>query len=403
LNNDNHKQGQGSLTELAKLFFKLGIITFGGPAAHIAMMEEEVVNRRQWLTRKRFLDLVGAINLIPGPNSTELGIIIGYIRAGIPGLIVSGLSFILPAVIITGTLAWAYVKFGLIPEVSFLFFGIKPVVISVILIAVIRLGKTGARNLQLLLIGIAVAIASLLGVSAIVVLFAGGIIGMILHIKKTSGNIKISYWIITALCQFWEMLKAGKAKAAMTISAAGTATAIGSVSLWKLSVFFLKIGAVLYGSGYVLVAFIEDGLVKDTGWLTNQQLLDAVAIGQFTPGPVLSTATFVGYLIAGAPGAALSTIAIFLPSFVYMLILYPIFPKLRASAKMSAFLDALNISAVGLMAAVTVRLASTTLIDPKAVLIAVAAIIGGMRFRLNAAWLVLGGALVGWILKGLLV
>jgi len=403
LNNDNHKQGQGSLTELAKLFFKLGIITFGGPAAHIAMMEEEVVNRRQWLTRERFLDLVGAINLIPGPNSTELGIIIGYIRAGIPGLIVSGLSFILPAVIITGTLAWAYVKFGLIPEVSFLFFGIKPVVISVILIAVIRLGKTGARNLQLLLIGIAVAIASLLGVSAIVVLFAGGIIGMILHIKKTSGNIKISYWIITALCQFWEMLKVGKAKAAMTISAAGTATAIGSVSLWKLSVFFLKIGAVLYGSGYVLVAFIEDGLVKDTGWLTNQQLLDAVAIGQFTPGPVLSTATFVGYLIAGAPGAALSTIAIFLPSFVYMLILYPIFPKLRASAKMSAFLDALNISAVGLMAAVTVRLASTTLIDPKAVLIAVAAIIGGMRFRLNAAWLVLGGALVGWILKGLLV
>lgn len=403
MNNDNHKQGQGSLTELAKLFFKLGIITFGGPAAHIAMMEEEVVNRRQWLTRERFLDLVGAINLIPGPNSTELGIIIGYIRAGIPGLIVSGLSFILPAVIITGTLAWAYVKFGLIPEVSFLFFGIKPVVISVILIAVIRLGKTGARNLQLLLIGIAVAIASLLGVSAIVVLFAGGIIGMILHIKKTSGNIKISYWIITALCQFWEMLKVGKAKAAMTISAAGTATAIGSVSLWKLSVFFLKIGAVLYGSGYVLVAFIEDGLVKDTGWLTNQQLLDAVAIGQFTPGPVLSTATFVGYLIAGAPGAALSTIAIFLPSFVYMLILYPIFPKLRASAKMSAFLDALNISAVGLMAAVTVRLASTTLIDPKAVLIAVAAIIGGMRFRLNAAWLVLGGALVGWILKGLLV
>jgi chromate transporter len=403
LNNDNQKQGQGSLTELAKLFFKLGIIAFGGPAAHIAMMEEEVVNRRQWLTRERFLDLVGAINLIPGPNSTELGIIIGYIRAGIPGLIVSGLSFIIPAVIITGTLAWAYVKFGLIPEVSFLFFGIKPVVISVILIAVIRLGKTGARNLQLLLIGIAVAIASLLGVSAIVVLFAGGIIGMILHIKKTSENIKISYWIIVALCQFWEMLKAGKAKAAMTISAAGTAAAIGSVSLWKLSVFFLKIGAILYGSGYVLVAFIEDGLVKDTGWLTNQQLLDAVAIGQFTPGPVLSTATFVGYIIAGAPGAALSTIAIFLPSFVYMLILYPIFPRLRASAKMSAFLDALNISAVGLMAAVTVRLASTTLIDPKAVLIAVAAVIGGMRFRLNAAWLVLGGALMGWILKGLLV
>jgi len=402
LNNDNQKQGQGSLTELAKLFFKLGIIAFGGPAAHIAMMEEEVVNRRQWMTRERFLDLVGAINLIPGPNSTELGIIVGYIRAGIPGLIVSGLSFIIPAVIITGILAWVYVKFGLIPEVSFFFFGIKPVVISVILIAVIRLGKTGAKNLQLLLIGITVTIASLLGVSAIAVLFDGGIIGMILHAKKTSGNIKISYWIIVALCQFWEMLKAGKAKA-MTISAATTATAIGSVSLWKLSLFFLKIGAVLYGSGYVLVAFIEDGLVKDTGWLTNQQLLDAIAIGQFTPGPVLSTATFVGYLIAGVPGAAVSTIAIFLPSFIYMLILYPIFPRLRASEKMSFFLDAVNISAVGLMAAVAVRLASTTLTDPKAILIAVTAIIGGMRFRLNAAWLVLGGALMGWILKGLLV
>jgi chromate transporter len=385
------------------LFFKLGITAFGGPAAHIAMMEEEIVNRRQWITKERFLDLVGAINLIPGPNSTELGIIIGYIRAGIPGLIVSGLSFIIPAVIITGILAWVYVNFGLIPRVSYFLFGIKPVVISVILIAVIRLGKTGAKNLQLLLIGIAVAIASLLGVSAIAVLFAGGIIGMFLHVKNTSGNIKISFWIIAALCQFCEMLKAGKANAAITISAATTSTAIGSVSLWKLSVFFLKIGAVLYGSGYVLVAFIEDGLVKDTAWLTNQQLLDAIAIGQFTPGPVLSTATFVGYLIAGVPGAALSTIAIFLPSFVYMLILYPIFPKLRESAIMSAFLDAVNISAVGLMAAVTVRLATTTLFEWRAILIAVAAIIGGMRFRLNAAWLLLGGAFMGWILKGLLV
>jgi chromate transporter len=403
VSDDNQKKRQGSLTEVATLFFKLGIIAFGGPAAHIAMMEEEIVNRRQWITRERFLDLVGAINLIPGPNSTELGIIIGYIRAGIPGLIVSGLSFIIPAVIITGILAWAYVNFGLIPQVSYFLFGIKPVVISVILIAVIRLGKTGAKNLQLLLIGIAVAIASLLGVNAIAVLFAGGIIGMFLHIKNTSGNIKISFWIIAALYQFCEILKAGKAKAAMTISAATTATAIGNASLWKLSLFFLKIGAVLYGSGYVLVAFIEDGLVKDTAWLTNQQLLDAIAIGQFTPGPVLSTATFIGYLISGVPGAALSTIAIFLPSFVYMLILYPIFPKLRESAKMSAFLDAVNISAVGLMAAVTLRLATTTLFDWRAILIAVAAIIGGMRFRLNAAWLVLGGAFMGWILKGLLV
>ncbi len=398
MRSENRKKGESPLIELAKSFFKLGTIAFGGPAAHIAMMEEEVVNRRQWMTRERFLDLVGAINLIPGPNSTEMGIIIGYVRAGIPGLIVSGLSFITPAVIITGVLAWAYVNFGLIPQVSFFFFGIKPVVISVILIAVIRLGKTGAKNARLLFIGIAVSIASLLGAGAIVVLFFGGIVGMILHARKDSSNPKMSQWIIATLCQFWQMLEAGRAKAAMIFSAAA-ATTIGSVPLWKLGLFFLKTGAVLYGSGYVLVAFIEDGLVKDTGWLTHQQLLDAVAVGQFTPGPVLSTATFVGYLISGVPGAVVSTIAIFLASFIYMLILYPIFPRLREAAGMSAFLDAVNISAVGLMTAVNVRLAGTTLLDWKAVIIFAAAFLGGMLFRLNAAWLVLGGALMGWILK----
>lgn len=387
-----------SIPELIRLFLKLGFTAFGGPAAHIAMMEEEVVKRRQWVTREHFLDLVGAINLIPGPNSTELGIIIGYICAGIPGLIASGLCFILPAVAITGVLAWAYVKFGLIPQVAFFFFGIKPVVISIILMAVIRLGKTGAKNLKLLLIGISVAIASLLGAGAIPVLFAGGFIAMALHAKDDFKKTKISLWITMLLSQLWQILKADRVKAAVSGSMSATAA---SVPLWKLSLFFLKIGVILYGSGYVLIAFIQDGLVKDTGWLTNHQLLDAVAIGQFTPGPVLSTATFIGYLIAGVPGAVASTIAIFLPSFIYMLILYPIFPRLRKSSGMSAFLDAVNISAVGLMAAVAIRLAGTTLLDWRAILIAVAAIVGGMYFRLNAAWLVLGGAIFGWLLQRL--
>jgi len=392
----SRKNRNDSLVVLATVFFKLGIIAFGGPAAHIAMMEEEVVKRRRWMTGKSFLDLVGAINLIPGPNSTELGIIIGYLRAGIPGLLVSGLSFIIPAVIITGALAWAYVRFGLTPQVSPFFFGIKPVVISIILMAVIRLGKTGAKDLKLLFIGIAVATASFLGANAIVVLFSGGILGMLLERRKWADS-KISLWIIAAIFHLREMLLADKAKA--TMSAAGAATAVAVVPLWKLGLFFLKIGIILYGSGYVLIAFIEDGLVKTPGWLTNQQLLDAVAIGQFTPGPVLSTATFVGYLISGLPGAIVATFAIFLPSFIYMIILYPIFPRLRQSTKMSAFLDAVNISAVGLMAAVAVRLAIVTLLDWKAFIVAVTALIGGIYFRLNAAWLVLGGAFAGWLLR----
>jgi chromate transporter len=386
----------GSVTELAKVFLKLGIIAFGGPAAHVGMMEEEVVRRRQWMTREYFLDLVGAINLIPGPNSTELVIIIGYIRAGVPGLIVAGLSFILPAVFITGILAWAYVKFGLVPEVSSFLFGIKPVVVCIIFMAVMRLGKSGAKNARLLGIGIAVAIASLSGVSAILVLFLGGISGIILGAKKDSANTKISHWIIAAFCGFREIMAAGKARASVIVPVA--AASAGTVPLWKLGLFFLKIGVILYGSGYVLIAFIEDGLVKNTGWLTNRQLLDAVAIGQFTPGPVLSTATFIGYLISGAGGAAVSTVAIFLPSFIYMLILYPVFPMLRKSPTMSAFLDAVNMSAIGLMAAVVVRLGSAIFSDWRAILIAIAALTGGLRYKINAVWLVLGGAFAGWVL-----
>ena len=393
--NNNNQKNKNSIVELIRLFLKLGTIAFGGPAAHIAMMEDEVVRRRKWITREHFLDLVGATNLIPGPNSTEMAIHIGYIRAGVSGLIASGLSFILPAVLITGALAWVYVSFGSIPQVAPFLFGIKPAVIAVILVAVIRLGRTAAKNVQLIVIGAVAAAASLSGMNEILTLLSGGIIGIIIYrIKKSDGK-RISGWIIPLLSQIFPIFKSSEAKAAVAVSATG----IIGISLWKLGLFFLKVGSVLYGSGYVLIAFLEGGLVKDYGWLTQQQLLDAVAVGQFTPGPVLSTATFVGYIVSGVPGALVSTAAIFLPSFIFVLLLNPIIPRLRASKMMSAFLDAVNVSAIGLMAAVVIHLASAALADWRAILIGLATTTAGLRFNINAAWLVAGGAVAGWFLQ----
>jgi chromate transporter len=383
-----------NIRELIMLFLKLGATAFGGPAAHIAMMEEEVVNRRRWLTRQDFLDLVGATNLIPGPNSTEMAIHIGYIRAKLPGLIAAGLSFILPAVIITGILAWIYVTVGTLPQATNFLFGIKPAVISVILVAVVRLGKTAAKNVRLTVIGIAVAAVSLMGMNEVVALLIGGIIGIVLYELIDRQKKGISGWLLPSFLQLPVLLTWSEAKAAASVSAAG----IAGISLWKLGLFFLKIGSVLYGSGYVLVAFLEGGLVKDYGWLTNQQLLDAIAIGQFTPGPVLSTATFVGYVLSGIPGATVATAAIFLPSFLFVLVLNPIIPRLRASKVMSAFLDAVNVSAIGLMAAVVISLAGRTLTDWRAIVIAIVAAIAGIRFKLNNVWLILGGAVTGWFL-----
>lgn len=396
--NNNNQKNKNSIVELIKLFLKLGTIAFGGPAAHIAMMEEEVVRRRKWITREHFLDLVGATNLIPGPNSTEMAIHIGYIRGGLLGLVVSGLSFILPAVIITCVIAWIYVRFGAIPEVAPFLFGIKPAVISVILVAVIRLGKTAAKNTQLVIIGFAVTLSSLMGINEVLALLCGGVAGIILHWIKKSESKKVSLWIISLFSQLWGIFKGSDAKAAVAASAIGAA-GIAGVSLWKLGLFFLKVGSVLYGSGYVLIAFLEGGLVRDYGWLTKQQLLDAIAIGQFTPGPVLSTATFVGYIVSGMPGAIVSTVAIFLPSFIFVSMLNPVIPSLRSSRIMSAFLDAVNISAIGLMAAVVVNLAGSTLTDWRTIFIAAGAAIAGIRFKLNAAWLVAGGAAAGWLLR----
>lgn len=394
----NH-QNSNRLGELAKLFFKLGVIGFGGPASHIAMMEDEVVSKRQWLTREHFLDLIGATNLIPGPNSTEMAIHVGYIYGGFPGLFIAGICFILPAVLLSACFAWIYLQFGSLPQIAPLIYGIKPAVIAIILGAVLRLGKKAVKNRKLLLIALFVAALSFLGVNEVIAFLLGGVLGMLWLRLSDSSNppSEETAGMITAFLTTSAAVKASATTVAPTVS----------VPLWQLGLFFLKIGSVLFGSGYVLIAFLEGELVKEHGWLTQAQLLDAIAIGQFTPGPVLSTATFIGYVIARTPGAIIATIAIFLPSFLFVVLLNPLIPRLRASKWASAFLDAVNVSAIALMAVVTFNLAATILIknqgkgfhilslDYLALAIATIAAILTIRFQINAAWLILGGALIG--------
>jgi len=392
----NH-QDFNRLGELAKLFFKLGVIGFGGPAAHIAMMEDEVVKRRQWLTRSHFLDLIGATNLIPGPNSTEMAIHVGYTYGGWPGLIIAGVCFILPAVLITAAFAWIYVEFGTLPQVAPLIYGIKPAVLAVILGAVWRLGKKAVKSSKLLMIGLAVAVLVFFGQNEVIALLLGGSLGMIWLRLSDKGNPPPE--------ETAAIMAAGLTTSAALKATAATGATVASVPLWQLGWFFLKVGSVLFGSGYVLVAFLEGGLVREHGWLTKAQLLDAIAIGQFTPGPVLSTSTFIGYLIAGFPGAVVATVAIFLPSFLFVVLLNPLVPRLRASKWASAFLDAVNVSSVALMGVVTLNLSQTTLIKPAgafsidwlSALIAISAAVLAIRFQINAAWLVLGGALIAWL------
>ncbi|MCT7971581.1 chromate efflux transporter [Laspinema olomoucense] len=392
------------LFELAQVFLKLGIIGFGGPAAHIAMMEDEVVHRRQWLTQEQFLDLVGATNLIPGPNSTEMAIHIGYIYAGGLGLIVAGTCFVVPAVLMTAALAWGYVQFGELPQVYPLLYGIKPAVLAVIFTALWRLGKKAVKSRELLMIAIATAMAVWFGVNEVFALLLGGILGAVWLNWRTQPT--LSAWLFGfTLSQTPNSLSPVPAVTSET------------VPLWKLGLFFLKVGSVLYGSGYVLIAFLQGQLVDEFGWLTQQQLLDAVAMGQVTPGPLLTTATFIGYVIGGFPGAIVSTLGITLPSFLFVLILNPWIPRLRSRKWTSAFLDAINVSAVALMAVVTVQLAVSTLqinfiglplwtallqIDWIAALIAAIAAIFALVWRINAAWLVLGGAIAGWLVNRLL-
>lgn len=367
------------LTEVAKVFFKLGLIAFGGPAAHIAMMEEEVVTKRKWMPRQHFLDLVGATNLIPGPNSTEMTMHCGYERAGYKGLFVAGICFIFPAVVFTGILAYLYTTYGEVPAIEPFLYGIKPAVLAIILNAIYKLGKKALKNWQLGAIGIIVIIASFLGVNEISAILGAGVLGliwfgMINNPSKVKNLIPFSFIIF-----------------AQNISP--------HISSSKLFLVFLKIGSVLFGSGYVLVAYLDGELVEKLGWLTKPQLLDAIAIGQFTPGPVLSTATFIGYQVNGLSGAVAATLGIFLPSFFFVLILNPIVPKLRKSKLAAGFLDAVNIAAVGIMIAVTIRLGQDILVDWRSWLIAITSIL--LTFfikKLNVIYIVLGGAILGYLL-----
>ncbi|MDJ0756303.1 MAG: chromate efflux transporter [Ardenticatenaceae bacterium] len=376
------------LRELARLFLRLGLTAFGGPAAHIAMMEDEVIERRGWMTRQHFLDLVGATSLIPGPNSTEMTMHVGFERGGWRGLFIAGATFIFPAVILTGILAWLYVEYGTLPQAELLLLGIKPAVMAIILSAVWKLGKKALKGWPTYVIGLVILVVSFLPINPAVILLAGGVIGAIFirivnrdesdgappDNDKTAGMLP-------------PLLTGG-----LLVTAAAAAVPI---SLWRLGLVFLKIGAVLYGSGYVLVAFLERDLVNQLGWLTQAQLLDAIAIGQFTPGPVLSTATFIGFLVAGVPGAVVATVGIFLPSFLFVLGLNPLIPRLRQWVWTAAFLDAVNVAAVALMAAVTFELGRETLISWQTWVIAVLAAAAVFRFKVNSAWIVLGGALLG--------
>lgn len=390
------------LRALATLFLKLGAISFGGPAAHIALMEDEVVRKRQWLTRQQYLDMLGLTNLIPGPNSTEMAINVGFARARWAGLAVAGASFIAPAALITAAVAWAYVRFGTLPLAESLLAGVKPAVIAVIAIAVWRLGKIAVRDVWLGVLGALSLAAFLAKLNPLLIMAGGGLMGMVakqahnLRHKTSSDTTKLSAGLIFLKKSF---LLPGILTGAMA-TVAGMPV-MQRVPLARLGWFFLKVGAVLYGGGYVLFAFVEQGLVRDHHWLTQQQVLDAIAIGQFTPGPVLSTATFIGYLLGGAWGAVVATLAIFLPSFVYVAALGPILPKLRRSAWVAAFLDSVNVCAVALMAGVTVKLAGDALRGWPMWAIAAAALAVLWRWKINPAWAVLGGGLAGLVLATL--
>jgi chromate transporter len=376
---------------VAWVALKLGCTAFGGPAAHIAMLREEAVVRRRWLSDAYFLDLIGATNLIPGPNSTEMVIHVGYLRAGWRGLLVGGVLFILPAAIIVTLFAWAYVAYGTTPAGESLLYGIKPVVIAVVLQALWGLGRTAVKSLVLLSIGIAAAALYLLGGHELAILFGGALLVLLLR----------------GVRQRWPGMTRMTAVAPLGVASLSTLPivvlqAAVPVSLTTLFLTFLKIGAVLYGSGYVLLAFLRTDLVEQLGWLTDQQLLDAVAVGQFTPGPVFTTATFVGYLVAGVPGAAVATVGIFLPAFVFVALLHPLVPRLRRYPWTAALLDGVNVAAMGLMAAVALQLGRDAIVDPVTALIALIAALLLIRYRVNSAFLVLAGGAAGLLLAWVL-
>jgi chromate transporter len=369
------------LREISALFLKLGATAFGGPAAHIAMMDDEVVARRRWLTREQFLDYAGAVNLIPGPNSTELACHIGHRLAGWPGLAVAGVSFILPAFLIVFALGWVYTRFGSLPDATAVLYGIKPAVIAVVLQALWSLGRVALKSPWLAALAVAAAAAAAVGVHELAVL---AVAGLVAALPPAVGRARTLVATVTA-------------SAALTATVAATAPATAATGLWQMFLVFAKAGSMLFGSGYVLLAFLRADLVERLGWLTEARLIDAIAVGQVTPGPVFTTATFIGYVLAGTPGAIVATAGIFLPAFFFVAISGPLVPRIRRSPVAGAALDGVNVASLALMAVVTWQLGRAALVDLPAWLVAAGSVIALMKWRVNSAWLVAAGAAVGWI------
>ena len=367
------------LKQVAAVFFKLGLFAFGGPAAHIAMMEHEVVTKRAWMTREHYLDLIGATNLIPGPNSTEMTMHCGYQRAGKKGLFIAGISFVFPAVFITAILGYLYVLYGALPQVQPFIKGIQPAVIVIIASAVIKLGKKAVKNWELALLGSLFLAASLLGLDQVLVLFAGGLLGMCYFLIKS--KMQTTSLAIAPLFMVFIVSEIG--------------AKLSSVGIFLK---FLKVGSILYGSGYVLFAYLDTELVT-TALLSQTQLIEAIGIGQFTPGPVLSTATFIGYQLGGFWGAIAATAGIFMPSFLFVWLLNPLIPKMRKSKVLGYFLDSINVAAVAIMLAVVITMSKQTLVDWQATLIAVVSgiLIFGFK-KVSVMWVLIIGAILGYVL-----
>ena len=384
------KKSSATLRNVAAYFLKLGTIAFGGPAAHIAMMEEETVRRRHWLSREKFLDLMGAANLIPGPSSTELAIYIGYVQAGWSGLLLAGVCFILPAAFLVTVLAWIYVQYGSLPQVAGLLYGVKPVIIAIILQALWNLGRSAVKTKYLAIVGCGALILSVFGINPLfVILGVGSVtgIGRWIADKKKGDRPRLPVLFLLLLVPL----------VAYAVQTGGERLrpASSMFGLWPLFLIFLKIGSVVFGSGYVLLAFLRTDLVAGLHWITDAQLLDAIAIGQVTPGPVFTTATFIGFLLAGPVGALVATVGIFLPAFVLVAISGPLIPRIRSSPVAGAFLDGIIVASLALMAFVTYELGTAALIDIVTIVMAIVSAVLLIRFRVNSAWLVLLGAIVG--------
>jgi len=374
-----------TIVELSSLFLKLGITAFGGPAAHIAMMRSEVVDRKRWLTDTEFLDLLAATHLIPGPNSTELAIHIGLKKGKLWGLLLSGLCFILPAAVIVGTIAWVYVRYSQTPQLGWFMYGVSPIIIAIIVQAVLKLSKTALRNKFLLILGLSITGLSIAGINELLLLGAAAILVVSTRVK-------------------WRSILTGSLFAlASTTLLSNTLIATAQtvpVTLTRLTLFFLKTGSILFGSGYVLLAFLRADLTERWGWLTEQELIDAVTIGQLTPGPVFTTATFIGYLLEGWPGAVLATIGIFGPGFIFVALTQPVMSKLRESTIASGILDGLVVASLGLMAAVAWQLFLTTVVDIPTLALVITASLILAAWNPNSTWLILMGAVVGWLVQG---